>query len=233
MNDKTKWENAHFEHDANPVDGSMYKPAAAQEAVAWVDIANWRAGIPADECFFSDYQDEDTIPLYAAPVAAAPVEGWDAQAYAQMADELEAWKQRAMTAEEDFNRLHEAMNAEDGPTYMGEPVLSNPAAPGIDLEQFRIAVQAYLFRQQEFGSVAGIAEGKRLLALIDASPKGGSDYVGDFGAMTDLLSRWRHNAAIEPSPNPMAKARREVWVQCLDELESALQATSHGAGVSE
>jgi hypothetical protein len=46
----------------------------------------------------------------------------------------------------------------------------------------------------------------------------------DFGAMTDLLGRWQRNAAITPSPNPVAKARREVWVQCLSELQAALAA---------
>lgn len=156
-------------------DGLAAQPAAAQEAVAPERVAWASTGATGHKVVAMPglhklpYGDYD---LFASPVAAAPVDGWDAQAYAQMADELEAWKQRAMTAEGDFNRLHEAMNADDGPTYMGEPVLSTHAAPGADLEQFRIAVQAYQFWQQEFGSVAGIAEGKRLLALIDASPKG-------------------------------------------------------------
>ncbi len=68
----------------------------------------------------------------------------------------------------------------------------------------------------------------RPLALIDASPKGGS--TDDFGAMAALLSRWRHNASVETSPLQMGKVRREVWVQSLSELEFALQATSHKGG---
>lgn len=50
--------------------------------------------------------------------------------------------------------------------------LNQTPAQGIDLGQFRPAVKAYLFRQREFGSVAGISEGERLLALIDQLDKG-------------------------------------------------------------
>jgi len=63
---------------------------------------------------------------------------------------------------------------------------SPPAAPGIDLEQFRPAVRAYRFRQQEFGSIAGMAEADRLLTLIDASPKGDETQLADATAITPL-----------------------------------------------
>lgn len=69
------------------------------------------------------------------------------------------------------------------------------------------------------------------LRQLQDSPKGGSDAQSHLGAMTDLLARWRHNAAVESSPLQAGKVRREVWAQCLSELEFALQATS--AEVSE
>lgn len=71
------------------------------------------------------------------------------------------------------------------------------------------------------------------LRQLQDRPRGGSDAQSDFGAMTDLLARWRHNAAIESSPLQAGKVRREVWAQCLSELEAALKPTSHGAGVSK
>lgn len=77
MNDKTKWENAHFEHDANPVDGSMSKPAAAQEAVAPERVAWASTGATGHKVVAMPglhklpYGDYD---LFASPVAAAPVE---------------------------------------------------------------------------------------------------------------------------------------------------------------
>lgn len=75
MNDKTKWENAHFEHDANPVDGSMSKPAAAQEAVAPERVAWASTGATGHKVVAMPglhklpYGDYD---LFASPVAAAP-----------------------------------------------------------------------------------------------------------------------------------------------------------------
>lgn len=54
---------------------------------------------------------------------------WDAQAYATMRDELESWKQRALTAEATTARLCAEFNAENGPTHMGEPVL--PVGAGV------------------------------------------------------------------------------------------------------
>ena len=82
MNDKTKWENAHFGHDAHPVDGIMSKPAAAQEAgyIEFLDAQNHslRRAIHAimkklafllDEDQFADI---DAIALAAGVTPAAP-----------------------------------------------------------------------------------------------------------------------------------------------------------------
>ncbi|MNM06953.1 hypothetical protein D3C81_169810 [compost metagenome] len=115
-----------------------------------------------------DHGDMKLIPFYAAPVAAAPVEveraqvnldaGWYARreqhaqsmSYAGVADALEALER-----------------------------LRTPAAPGVDLEPFREAVEAQYSAGME--QWCGGAEEKqyltehrdRLLAMIDASPKGG------------------------------------------------------------
>lgn len=168
MNDKTKWENAHFEHDANPVDGSMYKPAAAQEAVAW------QVG---DEFYTSESLAIEgiqqwgpsgaiAIPLYSAPVAAAPTAPLKVFSKGP-------WIFRETGQEFSGADLDEAAFAE----YRQ---FRTPAAPGIDLEQFREAVLAQHAALMD--SWCGDPETKeaadkqrdRLLSLIDASPKGGS-----------------------------------------------------------
>lgn len=53
MNDRTKWENAHFEHDAHPVDGIMSKPAAAP-VVDGRDVRSAIAGIEGSVAVGSD-----------------------------------------------------------------------------------------------------------------------------------------------------------------------------------
>lgn len=60
----------------------------------------------------------------ARELPAASLGDWDAQAYAAMRDDLESWKQRALTAEADVTRLCAEFNAENGPTFMGEPVIA-------------------------------------------------------------------------------------------------------------
>lgn len=65
--------------------------------IAWVDIANWRANIEANDCFFTDFQDEDTVPVYLHPQPAELAE--------QQGDGLDAlalrWTKRAERLEED------------------------------------------------------------------------------------------------------------------------------------
>ena len=150
--------------------------AAAQEAVAWLS--------PGDlELFARDSRnlhvrglskktERYTVPLYAAPVAAAPV------------DDV----QLALIGRRHFN----------GPAPQAwyaaarELLAGTPAAPGIDLEQFRNAAtelaesalsqsHAGYCRCWEYGAEesrcdCGLTETKEqarnLLALIDASPKG-------------------------------------------------------------
>lgn len=53
------------------------------------------------------------------PPQADRAEGWDAQAYATMRDEVEYWKRRALEADEALERIREDMS----PTHMGEPLI--------------------------------------------------------------------------------------------------------------
>lgn len=228
------------------------KPAAAQEAVAvigscfslhWIGTGPVAAIIEAHGLKVGDN-------LYAAPVAAAPVDGWDAQAYSQMARELETWKQRALTAEGDFNRLHNAMNAEDGPTHMGEPVLSTPAAPGIDLA-LRDLVEtcnALQDEAEECDDGEGLAysisysQWNEFLTkldaaqqVIDASPKGGSTDAKDAARYRWLRDSSGNAASDTPSTIVMADEGGWDFVfgPDLDKAtDAAMQATSAEVGAS-
>lgn len=61
-------------------------------------------------------------PLYATPqpAKAQVPEGWDAQAYATMRDEIEYWKRKAAESDEALERIANDM----APTHMGEPVIN-------------------------------------------------------------------------------------------------------------
>ena len=56
-----------------------------------------------------------------------------------------------------------------------EAKASTPAAPGIDLEQFRSSVNLAREVMRIAGAKHALPELDRLLALIDASPQGASD----------------------------------------------------------
>lgn len=51
-------------------------------------------------------------------------------AYRGARDDLLEWKNRALQAEESCRRLTAALNAENGPTFMGEPALARSQAQG-------------------------------------------------------------------------------------------------------
>lgn len=44
-------------------------------------------------------------------------------AYRGARDDMEIWKKRALEAEVTITRMHNAFNAENAPTHMGEPVM--------------------------------------------------------------------------------------------------------------
>ena len=69
------------------------------------------------------------IPLYAAPVSEAKAQGEYSDAYQGAREDLAIWKRRALEAEKALQeeriiteRLGNALNEENGPTFMGEPV---------------------------------------------------------------------------------------------------------------
>lgn len=108
------------------------------------------------------------------------------------------------------------------------PHLVAPTAQGIDLGQFRPAVKAYLFRQREFGSVAGIAEGERLLALIDQldeAPK--VDEAGPLkAAITEALgcfSAAESEGWLEALHDGDIERIRELWARRISYVLPALQ----------
>lgn len=78
----------------------------------------------------------------------------------------------------------EARKRHEDALAAAESMLAAAAAPGIDVEQFREAVELLAWQNEghanpDFprGDAKKHAEALRLLALIDASPKGGSDVV--------------------------------------------------------
>lgn len=91
--------------------------------------ANDRFSMPTGGCYNAMHKWADHLAALTTRPAESVAQGgeWDDQAYASMADELEAWKQRALAAEADVTRMCAEFNAENGPTHMGEPVLPTPA----------------------------------------------------------------------------------------------------------
>lgn len=138
--------------------------AAAQEAVAWQRryIGATRGNRPVEWHTITKDEFEATKAgkwadryevreIYAAPVTAAPV---------------------TVTRDADG----EIVMVKQGDTIIASTCHAGgkaPAAPGIDLGQFRQAVEYWKLRWANNGDL--LVEANRLLALIDASPKGGSE----------------------------------------------------------
>lgn len=90
---------------------------------------------------------------------------------------------------------------------------STPAAPGIDLEQFRLLANSWIVEAAGIAAEAKHACADELLALIDASPKGGSDWEatdadiaawvarndlsGSFGSKTDARTAFEDARSAE------------------------------------
>lgn len=79
----------------------------------------------------------DRVAGLPAPVDAQPNM---VDAYVGARDDLAIWKKRALEAEESCRRLTAELNEENGPTHMGEPVLSQITQ--IDIELMRQALHA-------------------------------------------------------------------------------------------
>ena len=168
------------------------QPAAAQEVVVWmaepvmqstrsrsrVFCSDKQLAMQWDYSGHPDYGRMIVTPLYAAPVAAAPAcPGCSSPLlYECIACSVSNYPNTSDSPVDTWFA--------DQLTAMGEviPLASTPAASGIDLDQFRESVIQEAARAVELWMKDGIsneayAESKakrdRLLALIDASPKGG------------------------------------------------------------
>jgi Lar family restriction alleviation protein len=71
----------------------------------------------------------EVLPVSTAP-ASEPVKCDMADAYVGAREDLAIWKKRALDAEESCRRLTAALNAENGPTFMGDPVKPEAAQAG-------------------------------------------------------------------------------------------------------
>ena len=150
------------------------QPAAAQEAVAWRDDAG---NLYPDKESVDKYlpRGRTVHALYAAPVAAVPA--------------MESMGKRKLVLLQGDGFIVNGVaifNPETGRRglvdYLGYVgwVGSTPAAPGIDLDALRditndLSHSAKVddYETQQIAFIESIRD--RLLALIDASPKGGSD----------------------------------------------------------
>ncbi|WP_313248940.1 hypothetical protein [Stenotrophomonas acidaminiphila] len=161
------------------------QPAAAQEAVAW-QRRYIKTGGPwysiSKEIYETTKNGEwagryEVRELYAAPVTAAPA---DAEEDAYVIDQMGKLLAEIAVIVNGPEPAGTRWSYHDLPAKV-QALATTPAAPGIDLEPFRRLVEwnydsefsAYEngFRTEEQREVAE-AERKRLLALIDASPKG-------------------------------------------------------------
>jgi len=153
--------------------------AVELDPCAW--LANWKPEPPAGEHWrLVMVQDTEDGPaavfvrplalIDAAPVAAAPV----------LDPGLYSWLQErgivpdSHDGQIDMTEVVEALNEHER-----QLIASTPAAPGNDLGQFRKALHVYRHRMSHVCNVDGVKEADRLLALIDANPKGGSTDAKD------------------------------------------------------
>lgn len=168
------------------------QPAAAQEAVAYCQPDD-----PLNSSAFSwpgtDRKPSHTTPLYAATVTAAQT--LDDELAQDRMSELSKLERDVLDA---LPAVYYMDPPDGGDVSLGEQVkrmaedaalwrkhISTPAAPGIDLKAFREPV-AFWFEHlvnhpYTETNAARLREAKRLLALIDASPKGDCSHCGGTG----------------------------------------------------
>ncbi|KRG38556.1 hypothetical protein ARC78_15595 [Stenotrophomonas pictorum JCM 9942] len=143
-------------------------------------------------------------------------------------------------------------------TAMGEviPLASAPAAPGIDLEQFRERIKAAIVRITTGQALMRVPADQTdpdivladILSLIDTSPKGSCDAREHFqdrlaeiegrprpepevDEVEEVIASLGDDAAAMLDKNP--EDERALNMQRAADLLAELQPTSHGAGVSE
>ncbi|KRG71788.1 hypothetical protein ABB27_02590 [Stenotrophomonas terrae] len=162
----------------HPIQRAQAQPAAAQEAVAYCHH------LPGDNeavGLFNKQTEHARIPLYAAPVAAAPVgDAFDGASYKRMfIDACEALAE--VSSELDCDP--EEGGAEPILAAIAKLKASTPAAPGIDLRKLSESwlEQAETMKGSSPSKAAGMwACAKELRDALDASPEGGSDARAQF-----------------------------------------------------
>ncbi len=142
------------------------QPAAAQEAVAWQvgDDFYTSESLAIEGIQQWGPSGSIAIPLYAAPVAAAPA--------------VDVAILRALADRWATDRSYTGSPVDDIRALIEKPTMSTPAAPGIDLAQFKdligFAAWSAINLPETDPRRDFIRQASELLALIDASPKGGS-----------------------------------------------------------
>lgn len=220
-------------------DGLAAQPAAAQEAVAW------QVG---DEFYTSESLAIEgiqqwgpsgaiAIPLYAAPVVAAPVvDGRDVRsAIAGIEGSVAVgsdgeWVSVRRTARDAAVTALRNLSSDCSHIYAAyaEAKASTPAAPGIDLEQFREVLERDIKNARAFCDVKRIEECQRLTAMIDASPKGGINARVAFEEWAAGKTLPLHRPQIHIG---MAGDYSDAWTHCAwTAWEAAMQATSAEVG---
>lgn len=147
-------------------------------------------------------------------------DGWDGEAYANMAGELESWKRRALQAE------HFIEHEVQGQTFMGEPLLRAPAEQGgkVDATSLHEAADEALTLLRQLDPKHGITT--QLEAVIVQSAQGEVvGYVTDetdshFARFTEAGHRLAPGTPLYAAPHAeRARVPAESWtgeIECCD-----------------
>ncbi|MEG0966749.1 MAG: hypothetical protein RSG92_15375 [Pseudomonas sp.] len=213
-------------------------PAAAQEAVPYGyvftdDPAEF--AIPGGGFHLGPVPPKDAInvvPLYAAPVAAAPV-GDDGRPMVLVSQEFKAQAEYDAKISSDASSLlrDNALGlAGSLPAMVGEllNLASTPAAPGIDLRNALLQLREDALHMKDPGDTVNAYN--RVLALIDASPKGGSCTTCNDNGLIGGPSFYQPDEGGVPCPDCATNAG-VADTQRLDWLESEIR--HYGDGQTE
>ncbi len=158
------------------------QPAAAQEAVAWMTHHDEPMLFPTRaEAITHCADDEEPIPLYAAPVTAAPADliercreilAWQRTGVLP-GDALRAYANARWPDEHDPLQIAEKETAREAFRILARAAAaSTPAASGIDLYPIRYALQYAAAAARENTHTELAKDFDELIRKIDASPKG-------------------------------------------------------------
>ncbi len=193
--------------------------AAAQEAVAWQvgDDFYTSESLAIEGIQQWGPSGSIAIPLYATPVTAEPA---DAEEDAYVIDQMGKLLAEIAVIVNGPEPAGTRWSYHDLPAKV-KALASTPAAPGIDLEQFREAVTYWRdtalrdMRHQNGPLHEQVVEAQRLLALIDASPKSDSCATCNGHGMVGGLLSAGGGYESEPCPDCSPKGGSEAaWDDC-------------------